>query len=54
MNCPSVEHRKCINADLPKLLAELNELSTKIRPPGDSQRDRSREKGQPCIVIRSK
>ncbi len=54
MNGPSVEHRMCINADLPKLLTELKELSTRIRPPSELQRDRSKDIGQPCVVIRGK
>ena len=46
--------QKYINADLPRLLAELNELSVRTKPSGDLQRDRSKEIGQPSIVIRSK
>ena len=54
MDGPRVECRKHINADLPALLAELNELSVRTKPSSDSQRNRSKEIGQPSIVIRSK
>ena len=54
MDGPRVECRKHINADLPSLLAELNELSVRTKPSSDSQRNRSKEIGQPSIVIRSK
>jgi hypothetical protein len=54
MNGPSVECRKFIHADLSILLAELKELSIRTKPPSDSQRDRSKEIGQPFIVIRGK
>ena len=46
--------QKHINADLPRLLAELNELSVRTKTSSDSQRERVREIGQPSIVIRSK
>jgi hypothetical protein len=49
-----VQCRKHINADLSRLLAELEELSSRTWAPSDSQRDRSKEIGQPSIVIRSK
>jgi hypothetical protein len=54
MNSTSVEHRKHIPADLPRLLAELQELSSRTRPSSNAQRDRSKEVGPPCIVIRGK
>ena len=54
MDAPRVECRKHINADLPRLLAELKELSTRTRASSGSQRDRSKEIGQPCLVIRGK
>jgi len=54
MNGPSIEHRTGISADLPRLLAELKELSGRAKPSSDSQRDRAKEIGQPCLVIRSK
>ena len=54
MNGPNGEYDKCLNVDLTKLLAELEKLSIKTRPPSDSQGGRSKEIGQPCIVIRGK
>ena len=54
MNGPSVESQKCIHADLPRLLAELQQLSAKTRKSHDSQRERSKEVGQPYIVARAK
>ena len=54
MDGPSVECRTHIPADLPRLLAELEELSVRTRFPCDSQRDRSKEMRPPCIVIRGK
>ena len=46
--------QKCINANLPRLLAELNELSVRPKPPSGSQGERAEEVGQPSIAIRSK
>ena len=54
MDGPSVECRTHIPADLPRLLAELEELSGRTRFPCDSHRDRSKETRPPCIVIRGK
>jgi len=48
MNGPSIEYHKGISADLPRLLAELKELSGRTRPSSDSQRDRAKDIGQPC------
>lgn len=48
------EFRNCVKADLPKLLAELHELSNRTKPDGDTLLDRSKRHGRPCIVIRGK
>jgi len=54
MSCPNAECPKSIRADLPRLLAELKELSARTKPRGGLQRDRSQGTRLPCIVIRGK
>lgn len=54
MEGTAVQHRQHIHANLPRLLAELKELSTRMRLSSDSQRDRAKETRQPCLVIRGK
>ena len=45
--------QKYINADLPRLLAELNELSVRTKTSSDSQRNRSKENHPSNSLLRS-